>query len=365
MIYYEDIGITPFINASGTITTLGGSLMRPEVLATMTQASRAYVDLFELNLKAGEFLAQRIGVEAAHISCGAASGIQLVAAACLTGTALERVQRLPHTRGWRNQFVISLVDAHYYVHQGIEVCGGKLVRGGSRTAVTTQDIIEGISPQTAAVVHFLGKQTREQLEKVVVAANARDVPVVVDAAAQLPPRSNLVEILGLGAAAVVFSGGKGMRGPQNTGLVLGNKKMLEAVGLNGSPHSAIGRGMKVGKEEIKGLVQAVDLFMSDTDEEDLARWQRQATRLANVLEGIAGITARVAQISELSPGIPRAIIEFRDQDRSEKIVHRLRSGDPPIVVYRKGNAIIVDFMTINPGEEEILEKRFVAALAQA
>ena len=142
------------------------------------------------------------------------------------------------------------MDAHTYIHQGIEVCGGKLIRVGSETEVSSDDLVGGITEKTAAVVHFLGKQSKEQLREVIAGASARGVPVMVDAAAQLPPRTNLTEITGMGASLVVFSGGKGLRGPQCTGLVLGKKDLVEAVRLNASPISAIGRGMKEGKEEL-------------------------------------------------------------------------------------------------------------------
>ncbi len=362
---YEDLGVTTFVNASGTITTLGGSLMRPEVLETMAEASRSYVDLFELNQKAGEYLARRIGVDAAHISCGAASGVQLAAAYCLTGSDPEKVRLLPHTRGWRNQFVISMVDSHFYIHQGIEMCGGKLVRVGSRTSVTTEDILDGIGPRTAAIVHFLGKQSRAQLEEVVAGASKHQVPVIVDAAAQLPPRSNLVEILKIGVDAVVFSGGKGMRGPQNTGLVLGNKAVVAGVRLNASPYSAIGRGMKVGKEEIMGLLQAVDLFLAGSDDEDWARWKQQADTVVAALDGIKGVDARAVDKGQrLSPDVPRVLIQCRDSRQADGAIRHLREGEHSIVVYGDSNGIVLDFMTLRPGEEKLLAEKLVQSLGK-
>jgi seryl-tRNA(Sec) selenium transferase len=189
VITYRDLGIEPFINASGTITTLGGSLMPREALDALAAAAGAFVDLNELHLKAGQWLARRIGVPAAFVSAGAASGMQLAAAACLTGPDDARVRALPHTDGWKREVVISSVDPHSYIHQGIEACGGALVRAGTPAGVTTADILARIGPRTAAVVHFLGRQTREQLAEVI--GGAGSVPVIVDAAAQLPPRANL------------------------------------------------------------------------------------------------------------------------------------------------------------------------------
>ena len=364
MLTYEALGVRPFINASGTITTLGGSLMPPDVLAAMREAAGAFVDLPDLNVKAGEYLARRIGAEAAFISCGAASGMQLAAAACLTGTNIERVHTLPHTDGWRNEFVISLVGTHTYVHQGMEVCGGRLVRVGSKEAVTTEDLVGGIGEKTAAVVHFLGKQTKDQLREVIGGASEKGVPVIVDAAAQLPPRSNLTEITGMGASLVVFSGGKGLRGPQCTGLVLGKAEAVEAVRLNASPSSAVGRGMKVGKEEILGLLAAVDRFLKGSDEEDRLTWAWQANCVVDAVRTVEGVTARVLGEGEQpSPDFaPRAYVDL-PPDRARATVEAMRAGDPPVVIRQVGKGIVVDPMTLMPGEEETVARRLKEVLS--
>jgi L-seryl-tRNA(Ser) seleniumtransferase len=364
MVSYEDLGVKPFINASGTITTLGGSLMHPEVIDAMQEAAGAFVDVPDLNVKAGEYLARRIGTEAAHISCGAASGMQLSAAACLTGTDPERVRKLPHTEGWKNEFVISLVDAHTYIHQGIEVCGGKLVRVGSETEVTSDDLVGGITEKTAAVVHFLGKQSKEQLKEVIAGADKRGVPVIVDAAAQLPPRTNLTEITGMGAGLVVFSGGKGLRGPQCTGLVLGKKDLVDAVRLNASPFSAIGRGMKVGKEELMGLVAAVDRFLKGNDAEDRLTWEWQASSIVKALEEVPEVKAYIQREGQdAAPEFaPRVYVDL-DREMSDKAVKALREGDPQIVLRRSKNGLLVDPMTMVPGEEEVVARRLREVLA--
>ena len=210
MIDYQQLGARTFINASGTITTLGGSLMPAEVLEAMRAAAGAYVDLPDLLVKSGEYLARRIGVPAAFVSCGAASGMQLAAAGCMTGTDVERVRALPNTSGWANEFVIGSVDPHAYIHQGIEACGGTPVRVGTSAALSTEEMVGAIGSRTAAVVFFLGSQPREQLAEVASGASERGVPVIVDAAAQLPPRSNLTELINMGASLAVFSGGKGL-----------------------------------------------------------------------------------------------------------------------------------------------------------
>lgn len=365
MVKYSDLGVKPFINASGTITTLGGSLMPAEVLDAMQAAAGAFVDLPELNERAGRYLAGKIGVEAAFVSCGAASGMQLCAAACLTGTDEKRARALPHTEGWRNEFVVSLVDSHTYIHQGIEVCGGRLVRVGSRTEVAVGDILGGITERTAAVVHFLGTQSRAQLEEVVAGADRMGVPVVVDAAAQLPPRTNLTEVAGVGASLVVFSGGKGLRGPQCTGLVLGKSDYVDAVRLNASPFSAVGRGMKVGKEEILGLLAAVDLFLDGSDEEDRTTWYRQAKRVVELVAEVPGATTYVlGEGQQASPDFaPRAYVDL-DESETLRVIRAMREGEPPVVVRSSGSGIVVDPMTLTPGDEEIVGRRLKEELGR-
>ncbi len=363
MVTYADLGVRPFINASGTITTLGGSLMPPEALAAVAAAAGEYVDLNDLHAKAGAWLAGRIGVEAAFVSAGAASGMQLAAAACLTGCDEQRVRSLPHTDGWKNEFVISSVDPHVYIHQGIEACGGRLVAAGTGAGVTTAQILARVGDRTAAVVHFLGRQSREQLQEIIAALGGR-VPVIVDAAAQLPPRSNLRGIAGLGAGLVVFSGGKGIRGPQSTGLVVGRRTLVDAARMNSSPYSAIGRGMKVGKEEILGLLTSVDLFLKGSDEHDLEVWRRQAARIIEVVTG-AGFSARMGGRGQpAAPDVvPRAYVDL-PAERALRLIRALRDGEPSIVVRGAPEGIVVDPMTLRQGEEEQVAARLIAELAQ-
>ena len=366
MLTYKDLGVKPFINASGTITTLGGSLMLPQVIDSMRAAATGFIDLNDLHAKAGEKLAEMIGVPAAFISCGAASGVQLSAAACLTGTNRERIRKLPDTHDMRNEFVISMVDRHTYIHQGIEAVGGELIRVGTDHSVSAADIVKGINYNTAAVVFFLGKQSKEQLAQIVPEAKKRGVPIMVDAAAQLPPRSNLTEIIEIGASLVVFSGGKGLRGPQSSGLVVGQKEFVEAVCLNSNPHSAIGRGMKVGKEEIMGLLTAVELFLAQDEIEQLAEWNARVEHIVDALESIEGVQAEVrSKGQQASPDVaPRAYITLSEScgKTPSQVIDQLRAGDPAIVARQSGNEIVIDPMTLMPGEEEVIAKQLVEAL---
>lgn len=366
MITYDDLQVGTFINASGTVTTLGGSLMPEPVVEAMVQASRSFVGLDELHEKAGEWLAAKIGVPAAFIPCGAASGMLVAAAACLTGTDTARILDLPNVPSGKNEFVISYVDEHTYVHQGFRVVGGVLVAAGTKESVTGDDLIGAITERTAAVVHFLGKQTKQQLIEVIAGAHERGVPVIVDAAAQLPPRSNLSEIVGLGADLVIFSGGKGIRGPQATGLVLGKPDLVEAARLNGSPQSAVGRGMKVGKEEIMGLLKALELYLAQDEAAELADWEQQMRLVAAAADGLEGVTGEVRRSDEGASWdiVPHAQIRIAGEGgkQASNVARALREGEPSIDVRLNEEGILISPMTLQPGEAEIVAERLRAAL---
>lgn len=366
MITYDDIKVGTFINASGTVTTLGGSLMPEPVVAAMVEASRSFVGLDELHEEAGKWLAERIGVPAAFIPCGAASGMLVAAAACLTGTDTDLIRALPEVPSGKNEFVISYVDEHTYVHQGFRVAGGTLVSAGTSAGVTSAELIGAITERTAAVVHFLGKQSRQQLIEVVAGAHERGVPVIVDAAAQLPPRSNLSEIVGLGADLVIFSGGKGIRGPQATGLVLGTPDLVEAARLNGSPQSAVGRGMKVGKEEIMGLLKAVDLYLAQDEAAELADWNEQMRTVAAAADGINGVTGSVRRKDAGASWdiVPHAQISFAADNsmQAADVARALRAGEPAIDVRIDEIGVLISPMTLQPGEAAIVAERLRAVL---
>ena len=320
---YADLGVRPFINAAGTITRLGGSRMPPEVLAAMTAAAGAFVDLDELHLRAGQALAKRIGVPAAFISCGAASGMTLSAAACLTGTDPRAVASLPATHGQPDEFVISRVDPHTYIHQGIAAMGGKLVTAGDERSVTPAQMIAAITPRAAGVVFFLGQQPPQDL----------------------PP---LIE------------------GPQASGMVLGAEERVAAVRANANPQNAIGRGMKVGKEEIMGLLTAVDLFLDRDEAEELAAWERQANTICAAVEGLPGVRASiVAREPPAAPFIvPRAYVRLEKGAAmtEDRLMGALAAGDPSIIPRRTRIGVMFDPMTLEPGEEETVARQLRALL---
>ena len=363
---YEHLGIEPLINAFGTMTHIGGSLMAPEVTAAMAEASRSFVPLRQLQERVGERLAELTGAEAAFISAGAASGVMLAGAACLTGTDAEAVARLPDVGTRPSEFVISLVDDHTYIHQSLRLIGGTLAEVGTTDTVSVDNYAAAINAYTAALVVFLGEQSRTQLGEVIELAHAHDLPVIVDAAAQLPPRANLVEIPAMGADLVVFSGGKAIAGPQSTGLVLGRRELVEACVLNSSPNFGAGRGMKVGKEEMVGLLRAVELMLADDEEARVRDWEEQCRQMMRAVGDAPGVTVDFnppysASYPAAAPFL-RLCFGVNAPLPAAAAAEALERGSPPIVVGLAGDALTVCPQTLKSGEAAVVGRRLADLL---
>ena len=374
---YDELGVRRLINASGTNTVLGGSLMPEPVLQAMLDAARSYVTLRELQDRAGARIAELVGVEAALISSGAAGGITLAAAACIAGADQDRIHRLPDTTGLKNEIVVVCSDRPNYMYQAAEHVGARLVHVGAPDRVSPEDFAEAIGPRTAAVLLIVATLDRMRacsagvtatVESVCEVARRRGVPVLVDAAAELPPMANFRAFLEMGADVAIFSGGKAIRGPQCTGLVLGRRDLVEAAAMNNSPYSAIGRPMKVGKEEIAGLVRAVELFVQRDEQAELRDWERSSRRVAEALSGLPGVNAEVVasgiyarppitpvcrvQVDEAVVGSPLGVV-----------ARRLLEGEPAVAVGRSDGCLIVNPMTLGRGEENAVAQQLLRVLA--
>lgn len=286
---YRDLGVEPIINAAGTVTAYSGNLMHPEVTDAMNEASRSFVVMEELHLAAGKRVAELIGVPAAHLCSSATAGIALTAAAALTGTDVSRVRRLPNVEGIPHEIIVQKTQRMAY-DQAILISGSKFVE----IDPTPQALAAAINEQTAAVwvVYSWGLLGDAiPLPQVAEIAHSRGVPVLVDAASELPPMSNLHRYLDEGADLVIFSGGKGLRGPQASGLIIGRPDLVEAARLNDCPNPAIGRSMKMGKEEIVGLVKAVEIYMKRDHEADLLVWDRRVQYIIDQVSKVPTVKA--------------------------------------------------------------------------
>jgi L-seryl-tRNA(Ser) seleniumtransferase len=365
---YEELELRPVINAYATLTRLGGSRMPPEVLAAMAEAAAWFVDLAELQQRVGERIAALTHNEAAYVCSGAAAGLTLATAACISGTDLAIVRRLPDLTGLKDEVIVHRAHRNGY-DQAVRQAGVRLVEIGDSTGTTRAELEQALSPQTAAFVWFQGAMTGSgdlPLPEVIEVARARGVPVIVDAAAQLPPVSNLWRFTEMGADLAVFSGGKDLRGPQSSGLILGRRDLIAACALNGNPNHSIGRPMKVGKEEMAGLLAAVRRYVHLDHAARAAYCERTVADWNAVLNRLAGITAERDFPNEAGQPLPRSLVvmdaEVAGIDR-DTILRRLDSGSPRVAVAPAGTTgFYLNPMTLEPGEEQIVLARLVQAL---
>ena len=366
--FYERLGVRPVINAWSWVTVAGGSIMPAPVLRAMEEASRNFVDLPELNRKAGEVIARLTGAEAGLVTAGSGAGMLLQAAACMTGADPARVWRLPDTRGMKNRIVIHRSHRVTY-DRNFRTAGAKLVEIGDTGVTEPWQLEDAITRRTAAVAYVFGprKSGALSLETVVEIAHSRGVPVIVDAAAMLPPAENLTKFIRVGADMVSFSGGKGVMGPQSSGILCGRKDLIEAASMNAAPNSqGIGRPAKVSKENIAGLVTALELFV-DTDHQAVeASWRGKCEYVVDALQGIDGVRAELAEarpeLEDSRSGHAKAVISLeagRPGPSEAEVIEQLREGDPSILLGPAGpeGGIAVVPVNLRNGEEEIVARR--------
>ncbi len=343
--------------------------MPPEVVEAMAEASRAFVDLNELQRRIGERIATLTRNEAAYVCSGAAAGLTLVTAACIVGKNPEAIAKLPDLTGLKSEAILHHTHRNGYDH-AVRQVGVCVVEIGDREKGTTRQDLEGaITSQTAAIFWFQGAMTTEgdlPLEDVIAIAKANGVPVFVDAAAQLPPVSNLWRFTEMGATAAIFSGGKDLRGPQSSGLILGSRALIEACALNGNPNHSIGRPMKVGKEEMVGALAAVQRYLS-LDHEARSQWcEKVVQEWSEALNRLSGVTARRDFPNEAGQPLPRARVTIAPTEAGigrDAVLAKLAAGDPSVLASATGaDSLHLNPMTLEPGEEALVLQQLREAL---
>ena len=365
---YETLGVKRIINAAGTITTLGGSLMPPEVVSAWTQASKSFVNLNELQDRVGRRIAGLLEVEAAMVTTGAAGGIVVGTAAAVTHRDPDRIPLLPLPPGMGIEVIRQKAHRTCYDNQ-VKACGVKLV-----DVETRAQLERAIHPRTAMMLsyNFLeadGKIGRKEWLEV---ARKNRVPTLLDAAADTPPLDALRKYTRMGYDMVVFSGGKAIRGPQDAGLLLGRKDLVKAAKRNTAPRcGTIGRGMKVGKEDMVAMWAAVERYVRMDHEAERRRWERRIGVIEKALKGIPTVTTRTL-VPPIANHVPHLLIHW-DPDRvritSAQIKRKLSEGDPSIATARvhgtgKGGFLVSVFM-LESGEDEIVGARMRKILRQA
>ncbi len=374
MTIYDDLGLRPVINANATLTKLGGSVMPPEVIAAMEEAARFHVDIEELHDRVGEKLAELTGNEAAMVATGAAAGIVLAVAACLSGGNRELARSLPRAEALDKHEVIMFTSHRNGYDFAVRQTGARVIEIGSATHTDPAELDAAFSPRTAAFVWFQGYFTGKgdlPIEHVIAACQARGVPVIVDGAAQLPPLENLWRFTQMGAACAIFSGGKDLRGPQTTGLVVGQRWLIEAMRKLSSPNHGIGRPMKVSKEGMVGLLAAVKRYIALDHEERRERDERVVAGWCAAFNEIPGVRARRVFPNEAGQPLPRCEVLIdprRVGITRDELVTRLWEGEPRISVAADAEdttGILINPMTLTDEEAKVVAQRLIALLSDA
>jgi L-seryl-tRNA(Ser) seleniumtransferase len=375
--YYDKLGVTKIINAAGTYTILTASTMPPSVQAAVARAAKHPVRLLELQKKAGEYLAQRLQCEAALVTAGASSALTLGTAACMDVLNKAPIQAVPmQMANLKNEVLIQKAHRYSYDH-ALENCGARFVE-----VETLDDYRKAFNDRTV-MAHFFnaaegGQISREDWVRI---AHEHGIPCFNDAAADVPPISNLWNYTKMGFDLVTFSGGKGIRGPQNAGLLLGRKDLIAAASATNNPFDeGVGRGMKVAKEQIVGMVAAIDWFLTQSDEGMESEFRSRAERIVAKLHDIPTMKSRIV-VPEVANHVPHLLLTY-DQQRVKisplEVADRLRKGTPSIELnpstgrthgsaglHSDENTIVVGVWMLEPGEDLIVANRLHSVLSAA
>jgi L-seryl-tRNA(Ser) seleniumtransferase len=353
---YASLGVKPVINGVGVVTVLGGSIMPPEVIRAMEEASRYFIPLPELERKVGARIAELLQAPAAMVTCGAASAIAVGTAACLSQGDAAKLRQLPNREGIRYEVIQQKSHRSGYEHQ-MELCGAKIV------SVETRQELEAAINERTGMMFFLnkgepdGQIKRDEFIKI---GKERGVPTMNDAASDATPKDNLWKYTKQGFDLVIFSGGKALRGPQSSGLLLGRKDLIEASLPAMSPFGGIGRGMKVGKEELCGLLAAVERYLKVDHEAEFRELEARVASIRAALKGVAGVqTGR--HVPVIANEVPHVTVQWDESARgltAQQVGEKLLAGDPPIHVQRPGKGqLLISVWMMRGDEHKIVGRR--------
>jgi uncharacterized pyridoxal phosphate-dependent enzyme len=353
--YFKELGVRPFINAAGTYTDMTASLMLPEVLQAINYASQHFVMLAELHDRVGEKIASLVRCEAAMVSCGAASGLTLGTAAVLTGTDREKIALVPNLETMKSEVIIQ--KAHRFGYdRAVRNCGVRMVE-----VETREDLERAVNPKTAMMLFYNNSRGGQiKHEEFVELGKKHGIPTMNDCAADVPPVENLWKYTAMGFDLVVFSGGKGIRGPQSAGLLLGRKDLIQAARMNASPNSnAIGRGMKVNKEEMLGMLVAVQVCVEKDEAKEWREFERRAEVIRKSVAAVPGVTAEV-HVPEVANHVPTVRVSWDAEEKkltTADVVKALREGEPSIGALGSRRGLEVAVWMMKPGEDKIVATR--------
>jgi L-seryl-tRNA(Ser) seleniumtransferase len=365
---YEALGVKHVINATGTVTNLGGSLMPPEVVAAWRDAARHFVNLLELQDRVGERIARLAGVEAALVTTGAAGAIVLGSAAAVTRGDSGFIRRLPDTAGMKNEVLIQAAHHSCYDNQLRDV-GVKLI-----DVETPADVKKAISPKTALMFFLNVAEGEGKIKRAgwIALARRHNVPALLDAAADVPPVENLSAFNKQGFDLVALSGGKALRGPNDTGLLLGRKDLVEAAKKNTNPHcGTLGRMMKVSKEDMVALLAAVERYVRLDHKAEWREWQRRIGVIEQALKDVPTLKCERI-VPPIANRVPHLLLTW-DEKRvcltRARLTRELARGDPPVLIGRVSGTgdkgVLISVFVLQEGEERIVAERLRGLLTKA
>ena len=361
-----ELGVRTFINAAGTYTMLTASLMPDEVMEAMREASKHYVNLNEMQDAVGRRIAELLGCEAAMVTSGAAGALTVGTAACITGKDPQKILRIPDLTGMKNEVIIQKSHRFSYDH-AVRAVGVRMVE-----VETAEEFERAVNERTAMALFFNDADPRGQIriEQFVALCRKHGIPSFNDAAADVPPVENLRKYTQMGFDLVTFSGGKGIRGPQSAGLLLGRKDLIEAARLNTSPYSdTIARGMKVNKEEMAGMLVALELYLKKDHAAEAREWDRRVEVISREAKKVKTVTTEV-RLPPIANHTPHLRILW-DQNvvriTPPEVMKQLREGRPSIEACPMTNkeALVFTVWMMQKGDAEIVGRRVREILSRA
>lgn len=363
--FFKELNVRPFINAAGTYTMLTASLMWPEVMDAIDYASKVFVPLGDLHDAVGKHIAELVGSEGAMVTSGAAAALTLGTAACITGKNSDWIRRIPDLAGtgMKSEVIIQKTHRYGYDH-AVRNCGIKMVE-----VETVEELERAINDRTATLHFFCDAEPKGKIsaEQLTALGKKHNIPTFADAADVLPPTEHLSKYLKLGFDLVTFSGGKGLRGPQSTGLLLGKKHLIEAARMNASPNGdTIGRGMKVNKEEMLGLMVAVEMYLKRDAKAEWSEWERRAKVVADSVKDVATIKTEI-YVPPIANHVPTVRIKWDKATlnlTADAVRKQLRAGTPAIEIVPASSPVASATQEINigiwqlqPGEVDVVAAR--------
>jgi L-seryl-tRNA(Ser) seleniumtransferase len=356
---YEELGVTTVINGQGTMTVLGGSLMRPEVEAAMALASEHFCSIPELEVAAGKRIAEMLKLPADYtglVTSGAAAAMQSGLAGILTGDNEQFIQQLPDLTGMKSEVIIQRSHRNGFDHQ-LRSTGAKLIE-----IETRDELRKAVNPKTAMMhfTNFANAAGRIKVDEWVKLGKEYKIPCFNDAAADTPPVSHLWDYAHMGYDLIAFSGGKAIRGPQCAGLLIGRKELVTCALLNNSPHEdTLGRSQKVGKEEIIGMIKALESYLKEDHEALTKEWWRRLDSISAEIAKVPGVSTSFS-VPDIANHVPHLEIHWdprRITLEPADAVKQLRGGKPSIVVASNESGLIMNSFMLQPGEEKIMGER--------